>query len=102
MGFAVADQYSLLHFSVGVLAYFWGLSLKLFIVLHVLFEYIENTQWGMNFINNNLKNIWPGSKEHPDSFANSMIGDNLFAISGWLAASYLDYLGTKYNWYEKK
>lgn len=100
MGYALIDQYSLLHFSTGVLAYFWGISLKLFIILHVAFEYAENTEWGMHFINN-FSN-WPGGKKEKDSFVNSMIGDNFFAILGWLAASYLDYLGTKYNWYEKK
>jgi hypothetical protein len=99
MGIYFADQYSLLHFAVGVIAYFWGIKLKYWILMHVSFEIIENSQMGMNFINKNLKDYWPGKKEFPDTFINSMLGDNFFAILGWLIAYFLDYIGTKYNWY---
>ena len=32
------DQYSYLHFASGIIAYFWGVKLKLWIILHVLYE----------------------------------------------------------------
>ena len=51
MGLRIFDQYSLLHFAVGVLAYFWSFSFFAIILIHILFEFIENTPVGMNFIN---------------------------------------------------
>lgn len=99
MGKLLLDQYSLLHFAVGIVVYFWGISLKTWIIGHILFEYIENTPRGMQFINNNLNGLWPGGKPEPDSFINSTIGDNLIAALGWLFAYYIDNLGKKYNLY---
>ncbi len=99
MGKYLLDQYSLLHFAVGIVVYFWGISFKNWIIGHILFEYFENTKEGMNFINTYLHGIWPGGKDEPDSFINSTIGDNLMAAFGWLFAYYIDNLGKKYNWY---
>lgn len=90
MGVYFFDQYSILHFASGIIAYFFRIKLKNWIIMHVLFEYFENTQYGINFINTELKNIWPGGKNKPDTFLNSMIGDNFFAILGWCIAYYLD------------
>jgi group I intron endonuclease len=44
MGYRAIDQYSLLHLSVGVIAYFWSISLFTTIFIHILFEIIENCQ----------------------------------------------------------
>jgi hypothetical protein len=90
MGNLFFDQYSILHMASGIVAYFWGIKLNYWIIIHVLFEYLENTEIGMKFINNTLKNIWPGGKEKADTFMNSMIGDNFFAILGWCIAYYFD------------
>lgn len=88
MGLYIFDQYSLLHFSVGVILYFWGFSIKLVILLHVLFELIENTKIGMYYINYYIK-IWPGGKEYADSIVNS-ISDIIFTIIGYYIAKYID------------
>jgi hypothetical protein len=90
MGVYFFDQYSLLHFSTGVIAYFFGFKLKNWMIIHILFELIENTEFGVKFIDTYLHNIWPGGKEKPDSFVNSMLGDNFFAFIGWICAYYLE------------
>ena len=89
MGQKTFDQFSLLHFATGIIAYFWGLPFVWWIILHVLFEYIENTKIGMHFINKYIT-MWPGGKQHPDTFMNSMIGDNVSAALGWIFASMVD------------
>jgi hypothetical protein len=88
MGLYFFDQYSLLHFAVGIIAYFWNVSLKNTIIFHIIAEIVENTEYGMKFINENIK-IWPGGKPKADSLINS-IGDTIFASIGWLCAYYLD------------
>lgn len=102
MGVFLADQYSLLHFSVGVLAYFWNFSLLFSFIVHFIFEMLENTTTGVHLINKYIIQpgyfSWPGGKHHPDSTMN-IIGDNLFFFIGWIIAYSLDYLGTKYHWY---
>ncbi|MEX0596366.1 MAG: hypothetical protein WD512_07680 [Candidatus Paceibacterota bacterium] len=100
MGTSTFDQYTLLHFATGVIAYFWGISFSSTVILHTLFEGIENTDLGMRVINTFFKDIWPGGKSYPDSFNNSIIGDTIGVIFGWLLAYYLDILGLKYGWYE--
>ena len=51
MGTKIVDQFSLLHFAVGIVVYFWDISLLLWFVLHTMFELIENTPQGIYFIN---------------------------------------------------
>jgi hypothetical protein len=87
MGKYLFDQYSILHFAVGIVFYFWGIGLSYSTLLHILFEYIENTTIGMVFINK-FSN-WPGGKDYADSLTNS-IGDTLFFIFGWYLANRLD------------
>lgn len=97
MGKYFADQFSLLHFAVGIVVYFWGVPLIAWIGLHILFELIENSEWGMNIINNWFF-IWPGGKPYPDSALN-ITGDTLFAALGWLLAYYIDFYGDKVGLY---
>lgn len=89
MGDKTFDQFSLLHFASGIMAYFWGLPFLWWFILHVVFEIVENTKIGMQFINKYIT-MWPGGKQHPDSFMNSMIGDNISAAIGWVFASVVD------------
>lgn len=89
MGNSTFDQFSLLHFASGIIAYFWGLPFIWWFVLHAVFEILENTKAGMYFINKFMP-VWPGGKQHPDSFANSVIGDNVSAALGWIFASMAD------------
>ena len=87
MGLAFMDAYSLLHFSVGVVARHWAMGFVLFLVIHTVFEWIENTRPGMNFINTYIK-AWPGGKPAADSLLNN-VGDTVFSALGWLLADYL-------------
>ena len=97
MGSYLFDQYSLLHFSVGVIAYFFNIKLYTWIILHILFEITENSNQGIHFINKYLL-FWPGGKLKSDSFLN-IIGDNITAFLGWICAYYLDKIGNKLGWY---
>ena len=81
MGNQFLDQYSILHFATGAIAYFWGVPALPWFLVHVPFEIAENTKPGMNFINNNLT-WWPGGKPYADSALN-MLGDNLSAAAGY-------------------
>jgi len=102
MGANFADQYSLLHYAVGVIAYFWNIPFILTIIIHTLFEIVENTKFGMGIINRffvkNKHFSWPGGKNKPDAFINN-VGDTIFFAVGWLSAHYLDATGNKYGWY---
>ncbi|MCK4816432.1 hypothetical protein KA005_11750 [bacterium] len=102
MGLHFADQYSLLHYAVGVVAYFWNIPFILTIIIHTIFEIVENTKFGMGIINRffvkNRHFSWPGGKQAPDSFINN-VGDTIFFAAGWLSAHYLDSIGNKYGWY---
>jgi len=84
MGVKFYDQYSLLHIASGIVAYYWNISLRDWILLHSLFEYVENTSIGMQFINKYVK-YWPGGKPSPDDVLNS-ISDIVFAVIGWIIA----------------
>ena len=37
------DQFTYSHFAYGILAYFWGISLKNFIIIHTIYELFEVT-----------------------------------------------------------
>ncbi len=97
MGQRFADQYSLLHAAVGVLAYFWGFGLLSSFLLHTAFEIAENTPAGMRFINT-VVTAWPGGKPKADSFQNC-VGDTVAFVVGWAAAKALDAYGTAQKWY---
>ena len=83
MGENLFDQYSFLHFSVGAVAYYWDINLKNLIILHIIFELLENTVEGIKLINK--FKYWPGGKDKADSPLN-MVGDTISAILGWLVA----------------
>lgn len=88
MGVRLFDQYSILHFAVGVIAYFWAVSFFTIIAIHILFEIVENTPVGMNIINTYFTR-WPGGKPYPDSLQNS-ISDTVFTGIGWFVSYKLD------------
>jgi len=93
MGFLLADQYSILHFSVGVMAYFWNVPFLLGAFVHFIFELLENTNTGIYLINKYIIDpgyfSWPGGKHVADLPIN-IFGDNLFYILGWVVAYLLD------------
>lgn len=97
MGTKIVDQFSLLHFAVGIVVYFWDISLLLWFVLHTMFELIENTPQGIYFINHYIY-FWPGGKPKADSTINT-IGDTLFAMLGWIVAYYTTQLANSLKLY---
>lgn len=97
MGKYMIDQYSLLHFAVGILAYFWGVSAFTTFILHVLFELAENTQLGMKFINEYFP-LWPGGKPYADTYINQA-SDILMTMIGWYLSFYADKLSVERHLY---
>ena len=87
MGKQLFDQYTLLHFAVGVVFYFWDISLFQSFVAHSIFEFAENTPMGMKFINQ--ISGWPGGKPYADSFINN-VGDTIGFVLGWIVAKWVD------------
>jgi len=85
MGKILLDQYSFLHFSVGSVAYFWGVNFIPLLIAHTVFEGVENTSMGINFINKQLGSVWPGGKRVEDSAIN-IIGDTISVVAGWTLA----------------
>ena len=83
MGKHFTDQYSLLHFATGIIVYYWNVSFILWFIVHMVFEMVENTEYGMAIINKFP--YWPGGKDHADAVINS-IGDHIYALFGWIAA----------------
>jgi hypothetical protein len=84
MGKDFLDRFSLLHFAVGIVAYFMGVPFWIWAFLQLVFEAVENSGWGIHFISKYLS-WWPGGKREPDSLLNS-ISDILFGSLGWLVA----------------
>lgn len=93
------DQFTYLHFAVGIIFYFWGFSLKTWFILHTLYEIGETTPFGSNIINKYFGHIWPGGGKHKAEPIINGIGDTIGSILGWLSAYYLDTLGNNYGWY---
>jgi hypothetical protein len=88
MGQAFTDKYSLLHLAVGIVAYYWNISFFAIVVLHIVFEWAENTQTGMNLINRYIT-MWPGGKPRADSLLNS-VGDTVYTVVGWWIADVVE------------
>ena len=84
MGEKIVDKFTYLHFGSGVVIYYWGVSLVWWLLLHTVFEILENTKHGVYFIDNYLT-IWPGGKKAPDTLINS-VGDTIAGLFGWLSA----------------
>lgn len=84
MGKYFTDQYSLLHLATGIVSYFWNISFPVFILIHTLFEIIENTSVGMKIINEYIT-FWPGGKPASDTLIN-ILGDTFYAALGWYIA----------------
>ena len=57
------------------------ISLHYTVIFNIIFEYVENTSYGMEYINT-IK-WWPGGKNSKDSLINS-ISDILFVALGWI------------------
>ena len=80
MGDLIFDGYSLLHIITGVILFLLGIDFKTTLILHLLFETIENSPWGISILQQIP--IWPGGKDRPDDLIN-MLGDTISAGLGW-------------------
>ena len=91
MGTKTFDRYSLLHLASGIVSFYWGLSFAMSLVVHTVFEVLENTKAGVYVIDNYLSEKalglfgWPGGKKKADSFINS-VGDTIAFALGWFIA----------------
>jgi len=102
MGIYFTDPFSLLHFATGVIVYFWGISFQSWFLLHLFYEFITNTKFGIWFINH-VVTIWPGGKLNYDSYIN-ILGDQFYGMLGWIFTHYfmkIFYKNSIYNTYEK-
>jgi hypothetical protein len=86
MGQYFTDKFSLLHFAMGIIVYYWNVSLLSWFIVHFIFEYTENTEYGIKQINK-IK-LWPGGKEQADTVLNSL-GDQFYSVLGWIVAYYI-------------
>jgi hypothetical protein len=87
MGTFFLDEYSLLHLASGILVQYWSMPFWVWILVHVIYEWAENTGWGMSFITNTFT-LWPGGKDKADSVINR-VGDIVWGAVGWgLAYAY--------------
>ena len=84
MGKLILDKYSTLHFSVGMVWRYIGFDFLSLLIIHTVFEIVENSKPGMFIINNYFK-LWPGGKPHADSKINS-ISDIVISLIGWMIA----------------
>ena len=96
MGKFTFDQFTYLHFASGIIAYFWGLPIYVWFILHTIFEVLENSKFGIKLINKIF--FWPGGKPKADSFIN-IVGDTIGGMIGWGSAYLVDNIGNKYGWY---
>lgn len=85
MGIYFTDKFSLLHFSSGIIAYYWNISLIYWFIFHALYEYVENRPNIVKLIDKIT--IWPGGKKSSDFIINN-IGDQFYATLGWLFTHY--------------
>lgn len=87
MGIYFTDKYSLLHFAVGIIIYYWNVSFISWFIVHLIYEIIENTEIGMYYIRK--VKLWPGGKLYSDSLVNS-VGDQFYSVLGWVFASFIN------------
>ena len=77
-----------LDLASGIVAFYWDMSLINWFIIHTVFEILENTKYGMHFINKYIT-VWPGGKPYKDSVINN-VGDTIGALVGWISAFYLE------------
>ena len=97
MGENFVDQFTYLHFAVGIIAYYWNINLYTLFLIHTIFELSENTEYGIEFINISLS-VWPGGKYKADTYIN-ILGDTIGVLLGWWSAKIIDNIGIKYGLY---
>ena len=82
------DKYSLFHFSIGVIFYFFGIRLPFLILKYTIFAILKNTKNGIIFMDKYMK-YWPDRK------TNDIIGSLInivIAFIGWYSSKLLNEL----------
>ena len=87
MGKLLFDCYSVAHAGFGYLAAQFRIPFIIWVIIHMIFEYAENTEWGMRIINQSFMPFWIGPKDYADSPVN-ILGDNLATIAGYAFGHY--------------
>ena len=77
------DQWLLLHILVGAGAHYVGLSHTTYLVTHISYEILSNTDKGMKLVNR--LPFWPPKKEK-DEMVN-FVGDPFWGWIGWTIAN---------------
>lgn len=88
MGTNTFDTFSILHFASGIIAYYWGISLHIWIILNIIYEIFDNII-ALELIGS-IK-IWPGGKKYKDNLINSF-SDVVFGVAGLVTVAMLDIL----------
>jgi len=83
MGTKFFDNYSLLHFAIGIIFNFFKIKFWNAFWIHAFFELFENTQKIMKWTNSS--GWWPGGKPSKDHFINC-VGDQISFMLGWYVA----------------
>lgn len=86
MGTQLFDKYSLMHMTMGGVMFFLGFGWPTTLILHTLFELVENTVYVGYLIQTYLW-WWPGGKAKPDN-ARNIIGDTISVMLGWFIGYY--------------
>jgi len=90
MGTELFDKYSLAHAGFGTLAAQSGIPFIIWMLMHIIFEFAENSQFGMYIINEYFMPVWIGPKDQADTTTN-MWGDNIStAIGYWIGMYFRD------------
>lgn len=74
---ALLDEWSIVHASGGIIAAQTGVTLPQFLVLHTIFEIVENADKGKGLLS---KIGW--DRKGGDTFTN-VLGDTISAAAGW-------------------
>ena len=89
MGKYIFDKDTLIHFSVGMIMYFLGISLHTWIIIHIIFEIFENSTYILYLLNKYLNINETSSDMYKKDHIINSIGDIIGAKLGWLFASYI-------------
>jgi hypothetical protein len=87
MGTKFTDNFSILHLASGIIFYFLGFSFLKALLIHIVFEVVENNKHIIKITNS--FSWWPGGKPESDNLTN-ILGDNFYFIIGWLIAYTID------------
>lgn len=82
------DQFSWAHLAAGIIVYYMGITFEQWFWLHLLFEIVENGSMSRKMAQKYIPKFgWDSPIQ--DTIINT-IGDQVFAIIGWLIAYFVN------------